>query len=134
MCKILEENILAKKTLTLGSIEIETIENCDIFDTYKDLFLTKRENMHFQGIQPKNGLDARLDAKKSDGTDLTLSTAENAVKTTLGNRFMIPLDFEFFKQSISPFYLDEKLFVTIELNKSGKIMHTSDDAATYKNN
>ena len=127
-------NILAKKTLTLGSIEIETIENCDIFDTYKDLFLTekKRKNMHFQGIQLKNGLDARLDAKKSDGTDLTLSTAENAVKTTLGNRFMIPLDFEFFKQPISPFYLDEKLFVTIKLNKSGKIMHTSDDAATYK--
>ena len=57
-------NILAKKTLTLGSTEIETIENCDIFDTYKDLFLTKRENMHFQGIQPKNGLDARLDCKK----------------------------------------------------------------------
>ena len=45
---------------------------------------------------------------------------------------MIPLDFEFFKQPIFPFYLDEKLFVTIELNKSGKIMHTSDDAATYK--
>ena len=59
-------NILAKRTLTLGSTEIETIKNCDIFDTYKDLFLTekKRENMHFQGIQPKNGLDARLDAKK----------------------------------------------------------------------
>ena len=96
------------------------IENCDIFDTYKDLYLTKkqRENMHFQGIQPENGLKARVGAKKSDGTDLTLSTAENAVKKTLGKRFAIPLDFEYFKQPVSPYYLHEKLFVTIELNKS----------------
>ena len=79
-------NLVAKKTLTLGSTELELIENCDIFDTYKDLYLTKkqRENMHFQGIQPENGLKARVGAKKSDGTDLTLSTAENAVKKTLG--------------------------------------------------
>ena len=126
--------LLAKKTLTLGSTELETIENCDIFDTYKDLYLTEkqRENMHFQGIQPKNGLDARLDAKKVNGTDLKLSTAENAVQTTLGNRFMIPLDFEYFKQPVSPFYLDKKLFVSIELNKAGKVLITSDDSATYK--
>ena len=127
-------NIVAKKTLTIGSTELEVVENCDIFDTYKDLYLTEkqRENMHFQGIQPKNGLDARVDAKKVDGTDLKLTTAENAVKTTLGNRFMIPLDFEYFKQPLSPYYLQEKMFVTIELNKPGKIMVTSDNQASYK--
>ena len=43
--------------------------------------------MHLQGIQAENGLKAQLGAKKADGTDLTLSTAENAVKKTLGNRF-----------------------------------------------
>ena len=63
---------------------------------------------------------------------MTLSTAENAVKKTLGKRFAIPLDFEYFKQPVSPYYLHEKLFVTIELNKSEKVMLCSDDAlATY---
>ena len=92
-------NLVAKKTLSLGSTELEVIENADIFDTYKDLYLTKkqRENMQLQGIQLENGLKAQVGAKKADGTDLTLSTAENAVKKTLGNRFMIPLDFEYFK-------------------------------------
>ena len=54
-------NLVAKKTLTLGSKELEVIENCDIFDTYKDLYLTKkqRENMQLQGIQPENGLKAQ---------------------------------------------------------------------------
>ena len=55
-----------KKTLSLGSTELEVIENADIFDTYKDLYLTKkqRENMQLQGIQPENGLKARVGAKK----------------------------------------------------------------------
>ena len=115
-------NLVTKKTLSLGSTEIEVIENEDIFDTYKDLYLTKklRENMQLQGIQPENGLKARVGAKKSDGTDLTLSTAENALKKTLGNRFMIPLDFEYFKQPVLPYYLHEDLIVTIELNKASK--------------
>ena len=69
---------------------------------------------------------------KADGTDLTLSTAENAVKKTLGKRFAIPLDFEYFKQPVFPYYLDEDLIVMMELNKSEKVMLCSDDAAvTY---
>ena len=60
-------NLVAKKTLSLGSTELKVIENADIFDTYKDLYLTKkqRENMQLQGIQPENGLKARVGAKKS---------------------------------------------------------------------
>ena len=88
--------------------------------------------MYFQGIQPENGLKARVDGKKSNGTDLPLSTAKNAVKKTLGKRFAIPLDFEYFKQLLSPYYLHEKLFVMIELNKPEKVMLCSNDAsATY---
>ena len=53
-------NLVAKKTLSLGSTELEVIENADIFDTYKDLYLTKkqRENMQMQGIQLENSLKA----------------------------------------------------------------------------
>ena len=80
----------------------------------------------------KNGLKARVGAKKSDGTDLTLNTEENAIAKTLGNRFAIPLDFEYFKQPVSPYYLHKDLVVTIELNKPEKVMLCSNDAsATY---
>ena len=63
---------------------------------------------------------------------MTLNTAENAVKKTLGNRFQYPLDFEYFKQPVLPYYLHEDLVVTIELNKPEKVMLCSGDtAATY---
>ena len=97
-------NLIAKKTLTLGLTELKLIKNADIFDMYKNLYLPKNrcKNMHFQGFQPENGLKGRIGAKKADGTDLRLSTAENAVKKTLEKRFAIPLDFEYFKQPLLP--------------------------------
>ena len=51
----------------------------------KTYYLTKnqREKMQLQGIQPENGLKARVKRKNADGTDLTLSTAEYALKKTL---------------------------------------------------
>ena len=128
------KNLVAKKTLSLGSTELEVIKNCDIFDMYKDLYLVKkqRQNMQLQGIQPENDLKARVSAKKADGTDLTLYTAENALKETRGNRFMIPYDFEYFKQPVLPYYLHEDLIVTIELTKPEKVMLCgNDDKATY---
>ena len=70
--------------------------------------------------------------KEADGTDLTLSTNENAVTKTLAKRFPVPLDFDYFTQPVSPYYLHEDLIVTIELNKSEKVMLCFDDnAATY---
>ena len=43
------KNLVAKKTLILGLKELEVIENCDIFETYTDVYLTKKQrgNMHF---------------------------------------------------------------------------------------
>ena len=67
-----------KKVLMLGSTEIETINSSDIYDTYKDLYLSEkeREEKLLQGIQSANGLKARLGAKKMDATVLTLTTQE----------------------------------------------------------
>ena len=60
----------------LGSKDIDTINNWDIYDTYKDLYLSKkeREEKLLQGIQSVNGLKARVDAKKAAGTALTVTT------------------------------------------------------------
>ena len=48
----------------LGSKDIDTINNSDIYDTYKDLYLSKkeREEKLLQGIQSANGLNAHVGA------------------------------------------------------------------------
>ena len=90
-----------KKVLKLDSKDIDTIDNSDVYDTYKDLYMSEkeREERLFQGRHSVNGLKARVGAKKTDGTALTFTTQEIAIKKTFDKRFSIPLDFDFFKAS-----------------------------------
>ena len=68
--------LVKKKELMLGSKDIDTINYSDIYDKYKDLYLSEkeREERMLQGIQPANGLKARVGVKKPDGTALTVTT------------------------------------------------------------
>ena len=119
----------------LGSKEIDTINQSYIYDTYKDLYLTKKERKEklLQGIQSITGPKARVGATKADGTALTVTTEENAIKKTVSNRFSIPLDFDFFKHPTYPYGLREDLIARLELNSAEKILLASGDtAATYK--
>ena len=122
--------LVKKKKLMLGSKSIDTINNSDIYDTYKDLYLSEKEHEErlLQRMQPANGLKAWVGAKKSDGTALTLTTQENAVKKTLDDRFAIPLEFYFFKYPVYPHGLKEDLIVRIELNSAGKVILCTGDA------
>ena len=88
--------LVKKKVLMVGSKEIDTINNSDIYDTYKDLYLNEKERKEklLQGIQSVNVLKARVGAKKADGTALTVTTQENAIKKTFDKRIAIPLDFD----------------------------------------
>ena len=90
--------LVKKKVLMLGSKDIDSINNSDIYDTYKHLYLSEkeREEKLLQGIQSANGLKARLGAKKADGTALTMTAEKNAIKKAFDKRFSIPLDFDFF--------------------------------------
>ena len=128
--------LVKKKVIMLGSTEIERINSSDIYDTYKDLYLSekKREEKLLQGIQPANGLKARLDTKKTDGTALTLTTQENAMKKTFDKRFPMPLDFDFFSHPVYPYSFEkQRLIVRIELNLPEKILLcTRYTSATYK--
>ena len=49
---------LVKKLLILGSKDIDTINNSNIYDKYKDLYLSQKEleGKLLQGIQSANGL------------------------------------------------------------------------------
>ena len=105
--------MVKKKELLLGLKNIVTINNSDIYDTYKELYLgeKEREERLLQGIQSANGLEAWMGAKKVDDTALALRTQENAVKKTFNNRFAIPLDFDIFKNLVYSYGLKEDLIV-----------------------
>ena len=51
----------------LGSKDMDVINNSNIYDTYKDLYLSEkeREEKLLQGIQLTNGLKVRVGAKKN---------------------------------------------------------------------
>ena len=124
--------LVKKKELMLGSKGIDTINNSDIYDKYKDLYLSKkeREQKLLQGIQSTNGLKARVGA---NGIALTVTTLNNAIKKTFDNRFAIPLDFDFFKHPVYPYGLREDLIVRLELNSAAKVILCSGDtSATCK--
>ena len=124
-----------KKVLMVGSNEIDMINNSDIYNTYKDLYLSdkEREEKLLQCIQPANGLKAHLGGKKADNTALTLTTQENPIKKTFDKRFSVLLDFDFFKHSMYPYGLKEDLIVRLELNSSEKvILCAGNTLATYK--
>ena len=88
--------LVKEKVLMIGSKDIDTISNLNVYDTYNDLYLseTEREEKLLQGIQSANGLKAWVGAKKADGTTLTETTQENAIKKTFDKRFAIPLSFD----------------------------------------
>ena len=77
--------LIKKKEFKLSSKSIDTSNNSDIYNTYKDLYLSKKEHeeMLLQGIQLVNGLKAWVGAKKVDGTALTVTTLKMPLKTRL---------------------------------------------------
>ena len=52
--------LVKEKVLMIGSKDIDTISNLNVYDTYNDLYLseTEREEKLLQGIQSANGLKA----------------------------------------------------------------------------
>ena len=55
---------------------MDTINNSDIYDTHKDLYLSEKEHEEklLQGIHSANGLKACVGAKEEDGTALAVMT------------------------------------------------------------
>ena len=77
-----DKALVKKKMLMFGSKKIDTVKNTDIHYIYNDFYLSEKS------------LKADA-AKKADVMALAITTKENAIKTTLGERFAIPLDFHF---------------------------------------
>ena len=116
----------------LGSKDVDTINNPDVYDTYKDLYLSKKERKEklLQGIKLTNGLKARVGAKKIDDTVLAVTIQENVIKKTFNERFAVLLDYDFFKHPVYPYGPKEDLIVRLELNSSEKLMLCTGDTST----
>ena len=119
----------------LGSKDTDTINNSDISDTYKDLYLSEkeREEKLLQVIQSASGLKARVGAKKNRWHSTNIDYSGKCDKKTFDKRFAIQLDFDFFKHLVYPYGFKEDLIVRSELNSSEKvILCTGYTNATYK--
>ena len=94
--------LVKEKVLILRSKETDTINNADIYDTYKGFSLSNKEHgeMLLQGIQSANSSKDCAGTKKADGMATRMMTQENAIKTTFGERVAIHLDFDFFKYPV----------------------------------
>ena len=84
--------LIKKFNVKFGTEDLFTVDYYDEIMTYFDLWLSKKEKARrvSQGIQSEAGLKLRV---KSDGA-ATTDAEEVAISKTLGNRFVIPVDFE----------------------------------------
>ena len=126
--------LVKNKELILGSKGIDTINNSHIYGTYKDLYVSKkeREEKLLQNIQSTNGLKSRLGDKKADCTALTVTTQENAIKKIVDKSNTIPSDFDFFKHSVYPYGLKERLVIRIELNSAENVLFCTRDTKVFR--
>ena len=91
----LGRNIIKKLTVKISSNEVLSIDDCDVYNTYMDLWLplSDRHNRFYQGIDhSENQNVTKLRMGSAEG-DVNIPQ-DKRVADTLGNRFYIPLDFE----------------------------------------
>ena len=68
------------------------------------------------------GTQSTLAGAKKNGTAITVTTQENAVKTIFNKRFTIPSDSDFLKHSVYPDELRKDFIVRLEFSSSEKVI------------
>ena len=123
--------IVEKKRISIGSIDIQTLDSANVYDTYEDLYMDKhvKENALLQGIQDADGLRARIGSKKSD--DTKFSAEQVAIAKTLSNRFIIPLDFALFNNILHPYGIDTDINIHITLASASKVLLATSDPGAF---
>ena len=126
--------IVKKTTIRISRNEVMSVDDCDVFHIYLDLWKTTRErnNAHYQGIDTSinsNTTRLRINANNGDQISEDLNIAQ-----AFGNRFHIPLDFELL-ESHMPFYqsaLGDRLEYELVFNDYSRVIQVADDAnASY---
>ena len=130
ICNNLGRAIVSKIEVKLEGQSIFTLNDADVFTCYQDLWWTSKEraNAAYQGIQTEDVRKIRIDAgdKGTDAKDVAIGKA-------FGNMFCIPLDFEMLS-SHNPFFqfeLKDRLSYELTFNNYGKVVVSTDTAASY---
>ena len=125
----LGRRIVSKRVIKVNENEVLSLDSRDVFDDYRDLWLSKRErtNAAFQGICNDKVNDSRVKKKTASVTG-----GDKALADMYKNRFCIPLDFEMLNQV--PFYQNglDRLSFELTFASAKDVIKSSDTSATYK--
>ena len=126
--------IVKKTTIRIFGNEVMSVDDCDVFHIYLDLWKTTRErnNAHYQGIDTSiNSNTTRICINANNGDQIS---EDLSIAQAFGNRFHIPLDFELL-ESHMPFYqsaLGDRLEYELVFNDYNRVIQVADDAnASY---
>ena len=110
-----------------------SLDDADVYNTFKDLWLIKRqlENLAYQGIESDNIAKLRLGA--GDAIPTYNGGKDKAIADAFGNRFYVPLDFELLTDH-QPFYqagLADRLSYELMFNNYSKVIESTDENAKF---
>jgi hypothetical protein len=124
----LSANLIKDKSIKWGSTELEGMRNADVYQTYKDLWLTKyqRANLIDKGIQSTNLAKLRSGAKSASEND-----SDTELKRVLGNKYEIPLDYAFLldHHPFYPYIYNEDITFEFNLQDPDLIINSTDPLA-----
>ena len=119
----LAANIFCDFKVKIGSDYIYELNNAYLYNTYKDLWLTKyeRKNRVINGLQDVNLRKLRSDLK----TRFVPSLPYMQVQKVYGKRYLIPIDFEMITDHMpmSGCLLDSEITFEIKINSVKNILN-----------
>ena len=95
--------IVKKLSIKISGNEVMSIDDCDVFHCYNDLWKTapERANGHYQGIDASDNRNTTW-IRVSAGNGDSRVVADKAIADAFGDRFITPLDFELLEKKTSP--------------------------------
>ena len=108
---------------------IMSVDDYDIFACYRDLWKTasEKKNAIHQGIISTDGFTVNCMKLRINAKDKSPTARDNAIATTYGNKFIIPLDLEML-DSAAPYYqagLGNRLRYEITFNDYNRVINSS---------
>ena len=130
LVSIIGRVIVKKLAVKFEGNEKMSIDNCDIFACYRDLWKTKSEkcNAIHQGIISSDGCMSNCIRLRVNAGDKNAGVAQDkAIADAYGNKFIIPLDFEML-DSAAPYYqagLGNRLCYELMFNDYNRVINSS---------